>query len=144
MLLLILIPCPLKPLLDNFEHGKLGWNQSWLVSTIDSHTIVFVWLLTALKPCWPNVNLYLLTTYYWVWLIPTSLTLDLVITHLLNEEVQQITAAPLVKEDDQIKMELDEAMAVACAKAILEVLCFFCNAKGHYKSDCVRATVSWT
>ena len=53
---------------------------------------------------------------------PKTLTLDLVITHLLNKEVQQITATPLVKEDDQIKMELDEAMAVSCAKAILEVL----------------------
>ena len=67
---------------------------------------------------------------------PETLTFDLVITCLLNEEVQQITATPLVKEDDQIKMELDEAMAVSHAKAILEVLCFFCDAKGHYKSDC--------
>ena len=31
---------------------------------------------------------------------PETLTLDLVITCLLNEEVWQITAAPLVKEDN--------------------------------------------
>ena len=67
---------------------------------------------------------------------PKTLTLDLIITCLLNEEVQQITAAPLVKEDNQIKMELDKAMAVSNAKAISEVLCFFCDAKGHYKSNC--------
>ena len=62
---------------------------------------------------------------------PETLTFDLIITHLLNEEVQQITATPLVKGDDQIKMELDEAMAVSHAKAILEVLCLFCDAKGQ-------------
>ena len=33
-------------------------------------------------------------------------------------------------------MELDEAMAVSHPKPISEVLCFFCNRKGHYKSDC--------
>ena len=43
---------------------------------------------------------------------PKTLTLDLIITCLLNKEVWQITAAPLVKEDDQIKTELDKAMAV--------------------------------
>jgi hypothetical protein len=67
---------------------------------------------------------------------PKIPTLDLVIACLLNKEVQQITTAPLLKEDDQIKMELDKAMAVSCAKVILEVLCFFCDAKGHYKFDC--------
>jgi Zinc knuckle len=67
---------------------------------------------------------------------PKTLTLDLVIACLLNEEVWQITATPLLKEDDQIKMELDEVMAVSHAKTISEVLCFFCDAKGHYKSDC--------
>jgi gag-polypeptide of LTR copia-type/Zinc knuckle len=67
---------------------------------------------------------------------PETLTLDLVIARLLNEEVRQITTAPSLKEDDQIKTELDEAMAVSRAKAISEVLCFFCDAKGHYKSDC--------
>ena len=67
---------------------------------------------------------------------PETLTLDLVISRLLNEEVRQITTAPSVKEDDQIKMELDEAMAVSCSKPISEVLCFFCDKKGHYKSDC--------
>jgi hypothetical protein len=67
---------------------------------------------------------------------PKALTLNLVITHLLNEEVRQITSAPLVKEEDQIKTEdLDDAMAVSRAKAISEVLCFFCDTKGHYKSD---------
>ena len=67
---------------------------------------------------------------------PKTFTLDLIITCLLNEEVWQITATPFVEEDDQIKMELDKAMAVSSAKVILEVLCFFCDAKGHYKSDC--------
>ena len=67
---------------------------------------------------------------------PKTLTLDLVIACLLNKEVQQITTIPSVKEDDQIKMELDEAMAVSHPKPISEVLCFFCNRKGHYKSDC--------
>jgi hypothetical protein len=63
---------------------------------------------------------------------PKTLTLDLVIACLLNEEVQQITTALLLKEDNQIKTKLDEAIAVSCAKAILEVLCFFCDTKGHY------------
>ena len=65
-----------------------------------------------------------------------TLTLNLVITRLLNEEVRQITSALLVKEEDQIKTELDEAMAVSRTKPISEILCFFCDAKGHYKSDC--------
>ena len=59
---------------------------------------------------------------------PETLTLNRVITRLLNEEVCQITSAPLVKEEDKIKTEdLDEAMAVSHAKAISEVLCFFCS-----------------
>jgi hypothetical protein len=62
-----------------------------------------------------------------------TLTLDLIISRLLNEEVWQITATSSAKED---KMELDEAMAVSHAKNISEVLCFFCDAKRPYKSDC--------
>ena len=67
---------------------------------------------------------------------PDVLTLDLIIARLLNEEVRQITTAPLVKlEEDRI---LDEAIAVSQGrpKAISEILCYFCDTKGHYKSDC--------
>jgi hypothetical protein len=66
---------------------------------------------------------------------PETLTLDLVIARLLNEEVRQSTSPPFIKQEDQIKAE-DEAMAVFRAKAISDVICFFCDAKGHYKSDC--------
>ena len=31
-----------RGVLDDFEHGKLGRNRSWLVSIIDSRTVVFV------------------------------------------------------------------------------------------------------
>ena len=67
---------------------------------------------------------------------PNTLTLNLVITCLLNEEVQQTTSA-LIKQEDHS----DEAMAVSCTR---EIVCYFCDAKGHYKSDfpekkaCVR------
>ena len=65
---------------------------------------------------------------------PDTLTLDLVITRLLNEEVRQITQPLLtsVKQEDS-----DEAMTASCAKLpATEIRCHFCNGKGHYKSDC--------
>ena len=59
---------------------------------------------------------------------PDTLTLNLVITCLLNEEVWQTTLT-LIKQEDHG----DKAMAVFRTR---EIVCYFCDAKGHYKSDC--------
>ncbi|PPQ84349.1 hypothetical protein CVT26_007083 [Gymnopilus dilepis] len=70
------------------------------------------------------------------------LTLNHVISRLLNEEICQIASGGnSTKSDDDVQ---DEAMAVTSAKSCKlklitanpDVICFFCNKKGHYKSDC--------
>ena len=68
-----------------------------------------------------------------------TLTLDLIITHLLNEEVQQITQVTVLPTPFKEK-DLNWVMAVFCAKLVSEVWCHFCDGKGHYKSDCPERT----
>jgi Zinc knuckle. len=64
---------------------------------------------------------------------PNQLTYDHVITCLLNEETRQV----------EHHADHDEAMAVTStpsarhtARAVSEITCYFCDARGHYKSDC--------
>jgi hypothetical protein len=69
-----------------------------------------------------------------------QLTLNHVIARLLNEEVRQIASNPDVPEDN-----IDEAMAATPggkarrsrqAGNNADITCFFCDKKGHYKSEC--------
>jgi len=68
-----------------------------------------------------------------------QLTLNHVIARLLNEEVRQMGNEKPAEDKDQ-----DEAMAAVGAKtrrfksaaANAEISCFFCDKKGHYKSEC--------
>ncbi|TFK62047.1 hypothetical protein BDN72DRAFT_827862 [Pluteus cervinus] len=68
-----------------------------------------------------------------------ELTLEHVIARLLNEEQRQLG----VVEKDLMASQ-DEANAVAVARARSQsksassdsVSCYFCDEKGHYKSDC--------
>lgn len=67
---------------------------------------------------------------------PELLTLNHVITRLLNEETRQAADTPEVKEEP-----LDQALAVTSGRprravATSDVTCYFCDAKGHYKSEC--------
>lgn len=67
---------------------------------------------------------------------PELLTLNHVITRLLNEETRQAADAPEMKEEPP-----DQALAVTSgqprrAVATSDVTCYFCDAKGHYKSEC--------
>jgi hypothetical protein len=72
---------------------------------------------------------------------PTDqLTLNHVISRLLNEEVRQISGDPNAEHPGEAQ---DEAMAVtqrgvrrAAGRLNSKVTCFFCDKKGHYKSDC--------
>jgi len=71
-----------------------------------------------------------------------QLTLSHVISRLLNEEVRQTSGQPS-NPDDTSEEVRDEAMAVtgrggrrAGGGTASDVVCFFCDKKGHYKSDC--------
>ena len=73
-----------------------------------------------------------------------QLTLSHVISCLLNEEVHQISGSKLSDNNDAEEVQ-DEAMAVigqdsggqqAGGGNPSDVICFFCDKKGHYKSDC--------
>jgi hypothetical protein len=71
-----------------------------------------------------------------------QLTLSHVISRLLNEEVRQISGTQPSNPGDASEEVHDEAMAVrsggrrAGGGNQSEVVCFFCDKKGHYKSDC--------
>jgi hypothetical protein len=72
---------------------------------------------------------------------PTDqLTLAHVISRLLNEEVRQLSGKPNSENSEGAQ---DEAMAVTqrgnkrgLVRQTSEIVCFFCDKKGHYKSDC--------
>ena len=70
-----------------------------------------------------------------------QLTLNNVITRLLNEELRQTSQIPPAE-----KQHVDEALAVTRSgtrrarstgtPVATDVTCFFCDGKGHYKSEC--------
>lgn len=67
---------------------------------------------------------------------PEQLNVNHVITRLLNEETRQLSSpsAPITPPSDDA---IDEAMAVLAARrSAADVTCFFCDKKGHFKSDC--------
>jgi hypothetical protein len=74
---------------------------------------------------------------------PELLTLNHVITRLLNEETRQASNSPEATSDTTT--DADEAMAVApihrnaarpSRAPSSDVTCFFCDGKGHFKSEC--------
>ena len=71
-----------------------------------------------------------------------QLTLSHIISRLLNEEVRQISGTQPSNPGDASEEVHDEAMAVqgggrrAGGGNQSEVVCFFCDKKGHYKSNC--------
>ena len=62
--------------------------------------------------------------------------LDIVITHLLNEEVHQIQAAKLEIEWMEGREGTLAAIAKKKKRLIEEITCYNCNSKGHYQTDC--------
>ncbi|KDQ56282.1 hypothetical protein JAAARDRAFT_48207 [Jaapia argillacea MUCL 33604] len=65
---------------------------------------------------------------------PKELTLNVVITHLINEETHQ-SSSTATTSHYATRSDQDVAMAVN-TRDCLDVTCFFCDGKGHYKSDC--------
>jgi len=74
-----------------------------------------------------------------------QLTLNHIITCLLNEETRQTAQAPSSSGDTESKPG-DQAMATTRSKfaerqtthMISDVTCYFCNGKGHYKLECLE------
>lgn len=64
---------------------------------------------------------------------PDQLSVEHVISRLLNEETRQLSSATPAAPTDPI----DEAMAVTTARQTpTAAACFFCDKKGHFKSNC--------
>ncbi|EIW62481.1 uncharacterized protein TRAVEDRAFT_93821, partial [Trametes versicolor FP-101664 SS1] len=67
---------------------------------------------------------------------PTEqLTLDVVISRLLNDEVRQMSTIPAPSETPAH----DPVAAAAMRSEVLpkaKITCFFCDKQGHYKSEC--------
>ena len=66
-------------------------------------------------------------------ILADDLTLDIVITHLLNEEVCQVQAAKLENE------QMEGALATIAKKKktpIGEITCYNCDGNGYYQTDC--------
>jgi len=66
------------------------------------------------------------------------LTLEYVISRLLNEETRQESATDQISIKEE---EPDKAMAVSsgyceCCGPTDELTCYFCDQKGHFKSEC--------
>ena len=72
-----------------------------------------------------------------------QLTLNHVIIRLLNEELRQ-ASLPSLTDQERADGPGDAALAVSCSKSgtsrrnrsAADVTCFFCDGKGHYKSEC--------
>jgi hypothetical protein len=65
---------------------------------------------------------------------PEQLTVNHVITRLLNEETRQSSSTDSPSSTNDTG---DEAMAVTAARRDLALTaCFFCDKRGHFKSDC--------
>jgi hypothetical protein len=62
---------------------------------------------------------------------PNLLTVEHVITRLLNEETRQESDSTSPTAAD-----IDEAMAVIARRDVADTTCFFCDKKGHFKSEC--------
>ena len=62
---------------------------------------------------------------------PDSLTIDNIVSHLLNEEAQQADL------DNDSNSPTNAAMSTACCKTpLLQITCFRSQEKGHYQSHC--------
>ncbi len=63
---------------------------------------------------------------------PDLLTMQLVITRLLNEEAHQ----EMIADEPKPKEESLAAVSRTKTRTTDEITCYFCDKKGHYKSDC--------
>ncbi|KAF7334155.1 CCHC-type domain-containing protein [Mycena venus] len=74
---------------------------------------------------------------------PEQLTVNHVITRLLNEETRQISSPGSSPNATVSDNAIDEALAaIAARRDPADVTCFFCDKKGHFKSDCPEK-VAW-
>jgi hypothetical protein len=76
---------------------------------------------------------------------PAELTFQSVITHLLNEEIRQLSGSiphGVIPQNTQIKTENNVAFVANARGARLDVVCHFCDKKGHYKTEC-REKQKW-
>ena len=103
-----------------YIQGLAFWMENANIAIIDQDKILVITM--GLPPSYDNVIIDFDS------MSPDTLTLNLVITCLLNEEVWQTTSTPIKQEDHG-----DKAMAVSHTR---EIVCHFCDTKGHYKSDC--------
>lgn len=65
-----------------------------------------------------------------------DLTLDYVVTRLLNEETRQKSRNNLRTQTETTADDTGVALTVKPVTPVDQITCFFCDAKGHYKSDC--------
>ncbi|KAJ7148834.1 hypothetical protein C8R46DRAFT_916656, partial [Mycena filopes] len=69
---------------------------------------------------------------------PESLTFNGVVARLLNEETRQHSGTPIT-----IKTEREATFVAAANRGSrADVICHFCDKKGHYKSEC-REKMKW-
>lgn len=93
--------------------------------TVDDEDIILV-LTGGLPPSYDNFVVSLDSTP------PSNLTLEYVITRLLNEEARQLGTTPPKAESS----ERNVAFAADVKRRLAFITCFNCQKKGHFASDC--------
>jgi hypothetical protein len=78
---------------------------------------------------------------------PSELTFQSVITRLLNEETRQLSGtislpAAITPATTQIKSEENVAFTANSRGSRADIICHFCDKKGHYKTEC-REKQKW-
>lgn len=108
------------------EARRLAFELAQIGVTVDDEDMILV-LTGGLPPSYDNLVIALDSTP------AKDLTLDYVITRLLNEEARQENIAPIAPTSQS---EQTTAFYTRVRPDISQITCFNCQRKGHYQSTC--------
>lgn len=99
------------------------------INVLTSNEDIIVVLTTGLPPSYETVIISLNAV------ASTKLTLNFVITCLLNEESHQNFACLIIKVESE-EVKIDSEAIVAVKKTGINIICFYCGGTSHFSASC--------